>query len=131
MKEAIHPEELLVHRSRLTSILIDCDERNFDESVAFWSAALDKQSVPESGAQPRYVSLRGRVGGEGGPYVSLQRTSAEERGVHVDIESDDVEAEVQRLEALGAKVRARISKHVVMLAQARRDLSLFRAAHVG
>lgn len=105
-----------MHRSRLTSILIDCAEEDFDASLNFWSAALDKETVPESGECPRYVTLRGRVGGEGGPYVTLQRVPAEERAIHLDIESDDVEAEVQRLEQLGARVKQRISKHVVMLA---------------
>ena len=42
---------------------------------------------------PRYTTLKGRVGGEGGPFVLLQRVPAEERAVHLDIETDDLEAE--------------------------------------
>ncbi len=105
-----------MHRSRLSTVLIDCAEEDWDRGLVFWSEALGRELVPEEGDAPRYVNLRGRVGGEGGPYVLLQRVPAEERAVHLDIESDDVEAEVSRLEKLGARVKARISNHVVMTA---------------
>jgi predicted enzyme related to lactoylglutathione lyase len=103
-----------MHRSRLTTVLIDCDEADFERSVEFWSGALGREPVPEAGDEPRYVALRGRLGGAGGPYVGLQRVPPAERAIHLDIESDDVEAEVARLERLGARVKARIRNHVVM-----------------
>ena len=103
-----------MHRSRLSTVVIDCAEGDFERDVEFWSRALGKQPIPEAG--PRYVSLRGRVGGEGGPYLLLQRVVKEERAVHLDIETDDVEREVARLSGLGARVKARIRNHVVMLA---------------
>ena len=102
-----------MHRSRLTSIVIDCADADYERGVAFWSDALGKEVIPEG---ERYASLRGRVGGEGGAFVLLQRVPAEERAVHLDIETDDVEAEVARLAKLGATVKARISRHVVMTA---------------
>jgi predicted enzyme related to lactoylglutathione lyase len=103
-----------MHRSRLATILIDCPDADYEASASFWSAALGKQRMPTDG--PRYETLKGRVGGDGGPYVALQRVPAEERAVHLDIETDDVEAEVSRLEKLGARVKARIRNHVVMVA---------------
>jgi hypothetical protein len=103
-----------MHKSRLATILIDCDGDQFDESVRFWSQALGKDAIPTD--TPRYVSLKGRVGGDGGPYVGLQRGPAAELGIHLDIETDDVESEVARLEKLGARVKARIRQHVVMTA---------------
>ena len=103
-----------MHRSRLSTVVIDCSDAEFERDVAFWSRALGKHPIPDE--SPRYVSLRGRVGGEGGPYVLLQRVVKEERAVHLDIETDDVEAEVARLMRLGAAVKARIRNHVVMLA---------------
>ena len=105
-----------MHKSRLSTVVIDCAEDEWEEGQAFWSRALGREPVPEDGPSPRYVNLRGRVGGEGGPYVLLQRVPAEERAVHLDVETDDVEAEVARLESLGARVKARISRHVVMTA---------------
>ena len=103
-----------MHRSRLTTVVIDCAEDEFERGVAFWSQALGKQTIPQDG--PRYVSLRGRIGGEGGPYLLLQRVTRPERAIHLDIETDDVEREVARLEKLGARIKARIRNHVVMLA---------------
>jgi hypothetical protein len=103
-----------MHRSRLSTVVIDCADADFERDVAFWSRALGKDPIPDE--SPRYVSLRGRVGGEGGPYVLLQRVVKEERAVHLDIETDDVEREVARLTRLGASVKARIRNHVVMLA---------------
>ncbi len=46
----------------------------------------------------------------------MQKVAPEERAIHLDIETDDVEAEVTRLEGLGARVKARIRQHVVMQA---------------
>jgi predicted enzyme related to lactoylglutathione lyase len=104
-----------MHHSRLSTILIDCAESDYDAGVTFWSAALGREAIPEPD-DPRYASLRGRLGGEGGPYVTLQRVAAEERAIHLDIETDDVEAEVARLEKLGARVKRRLPEHVVLTA---------------
>lgn len=102
-----------MHRSRLSTILIDCAEADYEEGIEFWSRALGRQAMPVDD-RDRYASLRGRVGGDGGPYVLLQRVPRDERAIHLDIETDDVEAEVRRLEALGARIKARIDHHVVM-----------------
>lgn len=101
-----------MHRSRLSTVLIDCVDEDYERGVEFWSRALGKEIVPTD--RPVYASLRGRIGGDGGPFVGLQRVSAGERAIHLDIETDDVEAEVARLEKLGARVKARIRTHVVM-----------------
>ncbi len=103
-----------MHRSRLATIVIDCAADEHAQGVEFWSAALGREAIPDE--DTRYVSLRGRVGGDGGPYVLLQAVPPVERAVHLDIETDDVEREVARLERLGARVKARIRQHVVMLA---------------
>ena len=100
-----------MHRSRLTTVVIDCAEADFERGAEFWSAALGKAPVPGG---ERYVALRGRVGGEGGPFIGLQRVPSNERAIHLDVETDDVDAEVARLEELGARVKARIRRHVVM-----------------
>lgn len=101
-----------MHRSRLATIVIDCSEQGYEQRSSFWGRAFGREEVPTDG--PRYTSLRGRVGGEGGPIVLLQRVPEEELAIHLDIETDDVDAEVARLEKLGARVKARISRHVVM-----------------
>ena len=102
-----------MHRSRVATVIIDFDEASFEEGAAFWSAALGRERVVRDG---RFESLRGRIGGEGGLYVGLQRGVDDPQKLHLDIETDDVEREVARLEGLGARVKARIRRHVVMRA---------------
>lgn len=103
-----------MRRSRLSTILIDCAPDAFERGVRFWSGALGKEPIPTDEAS--YVSLRGRLGGEGGPLVLIQRVPEAERAIHLDMETDDVEAEVARLEGLGARVKKRIRDWVVMVA---------------
>jgi hypothetical protein len=100
-----------MHRSRLTTVVIDCAAADYPRGTEFWSAALGKPVMPRN---ERFVGLRGRVGGESGVYVGLQRLSEGGTAIHLDIETDDVEAEVARLAGLGARVKARIRNHVVM-----------------
>lgn len=100
-----------MHHSRLSTVLIDCDPERFERSVEFWRHALGKEVIR---LDDRYVSLRGRVGGDGGVVVMLQRVPAAEHAIHLDIEADDVPAEVQRLEKLGARRKATFDSWTVM-----------------
>jgi catechol 2,3-dioxygenase-like lactoylglutathione lyase family enzyme len=102
-----------MHRSRVATVVIDFDAESFERGAEFWSAALGRERLARS---ERYESLRGRLGGEGGPYIGFQRGMDDPQKFHLDIETDDVEAEVSRLVGLGAQVKARIRSHVVMRA---------------
>jgi predicted enzyme related to lactoylglutathione lyase len=89
------------HRSRLCHFVVDVDD--LDRGVSFWSAALGATEEGISAAsRPIYRRLRLP---DSDIRVLLQRTddakTSKER-MHLDIETDDVEAEVARLEALGA-----------------------------
>ena len=89
------------HRSRLCHFVIDVDD--LDTGVAFWSAALDAEEEPLSDDSSR-VYRRLRLP-DSNVRILLQRTDDPKTGkerMHLDLETDDVEAEVQRLEALGA-----------------------------
>jgi predicted enzyme related to lactoylglutathione lyase len=89
------------HRSRLCHFVIDCDD--LDQAVEFWSKALDatEEPIPEPSRQ---VYRRLRLP-DTDVRVLLQWTDdkkmSKER-MHLDLETDDVEAEVRRLETLGA-----------------------------
>ena len=100
-----------MHRSRVATVVVDFEEDGFEEGARFWSAALGRERLTRS---ERFQSLRGRIGGEGGLYLGFQRGVDDPQKFHLDIETDDVEAEVSRLEGLGARVKARIRNHVVM-----------------
>jgi len=100
-----------MHRSRLAGLLIDCETDDLDAAAAFWGKALG--APPKSAAnieESPYVEL---VMPAGENYVEVQAVKHPSR-VHIDIESDDIEAEADRLEALGAKRIANIKKWCVM-----------------
>jgi Glyoxalase-like domain len=96
-----------MHRSRLVGVVIDCQDGDMQAAARFWSAALGRAV---HGTDGNYTSLE-RRGRE--PFAILQKVDHPSR-VHLDIESDDVEAEVQRLEQLGARRVAQIQTWWVM-----------------
>jgi predicted enzyme related to lactoylglutathione lyase len=89
-----------MHRSRLAALIIDCHTDNLDAAAEFWSQALGYGANHSSDSDDdNYVPL------ETGPNdlkIELQNVEHPSR-VHIDIETDDVEAEVGRLERLGAR----------------------------
>lgn len=91
----------LSHRSRLCHIVIDVGD--LDSGMRFWAAVLGapEEPLPESS---RHIYRRLRLP-DAEIRVLLQLTkdpkTSKER-IHLDLEADDVEAEVQRVEALGA-----------------------------
>lgn len=88
-----------MHRSRLFGVLIDCSEDTFEASVNFWGAALKRKAIVPGDPNDPYVPLKGGKPGE--VNMVVQRVQDTSR-YHLDIETDNVEAEVQRLEKLGA-----------------------------
>ncbi|MFC4726771.1 VOC family protein [Coralloluteibacterium thermophilus] len=88
------------HHSRLSSLVLDCPVEDLAEAAAFWSRALGKKiaSVDQDG-DGRYAELETA---EDEPIILLQKVDHAAR-VHLDIESDDIDAEADRLEALGAR----------------------------
>ena len=85
-----------MHKSRLCAVVIDCRGDDLEAAAQFWSAALGR---PISEREGKYVNLADRPGQ---PITLVQKVDHSSR-VHLDIESDDVEREVDRLVALGAK----------------------------
>jgi hypothetical protein len=87
------------HRSRLSILLLDLPPEHHTAGRDFWSGATGRPAQPDA-TDEKWSSLGSFADGW---HVEVQRTG---EGTpprwHVDIESDDVEAEVSRLEALGA-----------------------------
>ncbi len=100
-----------MHRSRLGAICIDSENTDPEAAGAFWGAVfgceLVRSPAPEDA---HYAALRTPPGEVD---VILQRVDHPSR-VHLDIETDDIEAEARRLEALGAKRVAMIRDWLVM-----------------
>jgi hypothetical protein len=100
-----------MHRSRLAGFIIDCRTDDLHGAADFWSGALGMAAEPLPGQEGEsYVKLR--VPGER-LHVEVQAVDHESR-VHLDIEADDIEAEVARLEKLGAKRLKKVHGWVVM-----------------
>lgn len=89
-----------MHKSQLGGLVIDCKTEDLDKAAEFWSAALGLKSV----ADPRTDTSRYRIlqAPPEDVQVDVQKVSHESR-IHLDIETDDKEAEAARLERLGAK----------------------------
>ena len=100
-----------MHHSRLCALLIDCKAPDVDEAAQFWSRALGRAVDPDHpGTRGNYVMLETPPDE---PIVQIQRVDHESR-VHIDIETDDIPAEVARLEKLGATIAVRLERWVVM-----------------
>jgi catechol 2,3-dioxygenase-like lactoylglutathione lyase family enzyme len=102
-----------MHHSRLCAVLIDCKTADLDEAARFWAVALGRPvDRKHPGSRGSYLMLETPPGE---PIVEIQSVDHESR-VHIDIETDDIPAEVARLEKLGAKVVERLERWVVMQA---------------
>ena len=100
-----------MHKSKLVAAVIDCQTDDLAEGARFWSRALGRETKQaEAGDNPKYGVL-----GDGNEelIILLQKVPHPSR-VHLDIETDDIEAEVARLEALGARRLEKIKTWWVM-----------------
>ena len=87
-----------MHRSRLSTLLIDVPAPLAARATAFWSSALGTP-VEELPDEPGFTGLPGAVPG----LVTAVQAVDDAPRYHVDLETDDVPAEVARLVALGAQ----------------------------
>ena len=87
-----------MHRSRIGLVLIDHPEDDWDAALAFWAAV---RGATPGGEDDEYRSL----GGLGPVALESQRIGAGTPArIHLDLETDDVAAEVARVVGLGARV---------------------------
>jgi hypothetical protein len=117
-----------MHKSRLAGFIIDCKTDDLQGAARFWGAALgmDVRPLPAEEGD-KYVALDDP---EERLHVEVQSVSHPSR-VHLDIESDDIEAEVRRLEALGAKRVRQVHTWWVMEAPTGQRFCVVRAQSKG
>jgi predicted enzyme related to lactoylglutathione lyase len=117
-----------MHHSRLCAVLIDCKISDVDEAARFWGEALgrpvDLEHPSSRGNYRMLATLPDEL------IVEIQRVDHESR-VHIDIETDDIPAEVGRLEKLGAKIVNRLERWVVMQAPTGQRFCVVRAQRPG
>jgi predicted enzyme related to lactoylglutathione lyase len=100
-----------MHKSRLAGFIIDCKTDDLPRAAEFWSAALG-YPLKDAAAEPSPI-YRQLETGPSGMHIEVQQVQHESR-LHLDIEADDIEAEVARLEALGATRVKKINTWWVM-----------------
>lgn len=114
-----------MHKSKLGGFIIDCQTGDLGGAAQFWSAALGMKlrELPpgESG------TYKGLEDSQHGLDIEVQRVEHPSR-VHLDIETDDVDAEVRRLESLGAKRLQAVRTWVVMEAPTGQRFCVVRAS---
>ena len=101
-----------MHKSRLAGLIIDCQTDDLEAAAHFWGAALGlKVEPPQARAEEalyrRFATAADQM------HVEVQQVAHPSR-VHLDIEASDIEAEVQRLERLGARRIGAVHSWVVM-----------------
>ena len=100
-----------MHRSRIGLVLIDHAEDDWERALAFWAGVQGVTPTGEDEGMPEYRSL----GTIGSVALESQRTGAgTPPRVHLDIETDDVPAEVARVLALGATVLEERSGYTIL-----------------
>lgn len=121
-----------MHRSRLSTLLIDVPDHQMQAAETFWSAAVGVPAVSVPGEE-QFTSLPQAVPGL---VTALQRIDGGAR-YHLDFETDDVEAESARLIGLGAVEQSRWldcrtlevpGGHLVCVIPVHSDPEEFRAA---
>lgn len=117
-----------MHYSRLCAVLIDCQVSDVDAAAGFWAEALGRPvDLAHPGSRDNYRMLETPADE---PIVQIQRVDHESR-VHLDIETDDIPAEVARLEKLGAKVVKQLERWTVMQAPTGQRFCVVRVQRPG
>jgi catechol 2,3-dioxygenase-like lactoylglutathione lyase family enzyme len=91
-----------MHRSRLYGVFVDAPVADAETAVGFWADALGAAPVRGDDDDP-FVALYGAAGTIAFEVQAVDDTPR----YHVDIETDDVAAEVARLQELGAVEESR------------------------
>jgi predicted enzyme related to lactoylglutathione lyase len=114
-----------MHKSKLAGFIIDCQTADLDGAADFWGSALGMQvrALPP-GEGEIYKKLEDP---KHGLAIEVQKVSHPSR-VHLDIETDDIAAEVRRLEKLGARRIQEIRTWWVMEAPTGQRFCVIRAS---
>ncbi|MBB2894643.1 VOC family protein [Flexivirga oryzae] len=105
-----------MHRSRIGVFLIDHPPETYPAAAAFWTTARGSERRATGSTAPD-DPFEGLDRLPGGVMLALQRLDDGAPRLHLDIETDDIDAEVARLVAAGATVQeSRDNPHYAILA---------------
>ena len=113
-----------MHKSRLAGFIVDCKTQDLPAAAEFWGAALGMKLHGLAGEEgENYIRL---MDTDRGLHIEVQKVTHDSR-VHLDIETDDIEAEAARLERLGAKRVRKFPRWWVMEAPTGQRFCVVRA----
>ena len=118
----------MTHKSKLCGFIIDCRTDDLAAAADFWGRALGMEirALPAEEGE-KYVRLVDR---NSDLHIEVQKVGHPSR-VHLDIEADDIEAEVRRLEVLGARRIEQVHSWVVMEAPTGQRFCVVRRSSPG
>lgn len=114
-----------MHKSKLSGFIIDCRTDDLSAAAGFWSGALGMPARELPGSEGEVY--RRLDDSQHGLHIEVQKVDHPSR-VHLDLETDDIEAEVRRLERLGAKRVRAIQSWWVMEAPTGQRFCVVRAS---
>jgi predicted enzyme related to lactoylglutathione lyase len=117
--------EEAMHKSKLAGFIIDCRTDDLPAAADFWGGALGMPVRELPGSEGD--SYRALHDAHLGLDIEVQKVVHPSR-VHLDIETNDIEAEVRRLERLGAKKVQQIKTWWVMEAPSGQQFCVVRAS---
>jgi len=101
----------MLHKSRLAGLVIDCQVEDINPAAKFWASALGYPAITSDEAwAANYVHL---AVPDADARILLQKVEHLSR-VHMDIETDNIQVEVKRLEKLGATIVKIMERWTVM-----------------
>jgi hypothetical protein len=95
----------VAHYSKLLKVVIDVPADQHDRELSFWAAAVGEPLVQFGHPEYHGAALHGQDF-----WLLVQRLGEGTARMHVDIHTDDLPAEVERLERLGAERVQRVTR---------------------
>lgn len=86
---------------RWTTAFWDFPAEGFEDGTAFWLKVTDSTLSPRRGPDSEFATL---MPNGGDPCLRVQRIRDGKGGNHIDLHVDDVEAETERAQSLGASL---------------------------
>ena len=115
------------HRSPLSGFIIDCKTDDLDAAADFWAQALGCRIADRAaGDETAEYQMLGDTPGD--LHIEVQKVEHPSR-VHLDIEADDIDAEADRLQRLGARKIAFVKRWWVMEAPTGQRFCVVKMKH--
>jgi len=97
-----------MHKSRLSAIVIDCHTDHIEHAAGFWSQLLGQASHVDDDGHRATIEAADK-----GVSLVIEAVHDEAR-IHVDIETDNLAAEIHRIEQLGGRKVSVVNHSVIM-----------------